>query len=180
MINLQALLDRLHEEYDIEPSESSKRIFSLWRNKEIEMRDVNPPTTFSGYLFSSRALWFWVSNIFILASLMVVLVPIKILTYLRYILGSIFVLFISGYNLIEALYPRENDLEAITRLTLSIVSSIAMITITGFILNYTPFAIRLEPIMITMAFLTWGLAIFAISRKYKKYVTTDLNQFKQQ
>jgi len=178
--NLQALLDRLHDEYEIEYSKASKSIYLLWKNKEIEMLEANLPTTFSGYLFSSRALWFWVSNILILASLMVVLVPTKTLSYLRYILGSIFVLFITGYNLIEALYPRGNDLEAITRLTLSIVSSMAMITVTGFILNYTPFAIRLEPIMITMALLTWGLAIFAISRKYKIYVTTDLNQFKQQ
>jgi len=177
--SLQAILDRLHDEYEIESSKASKILFYLWKNKEIKMMETNPPTTISGFLFSSRTVWFWFSNILILASLVVTLIPTRTPSYLRYILGSVFVLFLSGYNLIEALYPRGDDLEAITRLTLSIVSSMAMITITGFILNYTPFAIRLEPIMITLALLTWGLAIFALSRKYRIYVTTFLNQFKQ-
>lgn len=178
--SIQALLDRLHDEHEIESSEAFKSIYFLLKNREIEILEANPPTTFSGYLFSSKTVWFWVSNILILASLVVTLFPTSTSSYLRHILGSIFVLFLSGYNLIESLYPRGDDLEAITRLTLSIVSSMAMITVTGFILNYTPFAIRLEPTMITMALLNWGLAIFALSRKYKIYVTTDLNQFKQQ
>jgi len=85
--------------------------------------------------------------------------------YLRYILGSVFVLFLPGYMLIEALYPKPKDLETLERLALSIGLSLALVPLTGLLLNYTPWGIRLNPILISLTLMTGALALVAALRK---------------
>ena len=58
------------------------------------------------------------------------------------------VLFIPGYVLISALFPKKNDLDATERVALSFGLSIAVVPLIGLGLNYTPFGIRLIPIFI--------------------------------
>jgi uncharacterized membrane protein len=60
------------------------------------------------------------------------------IVYLRYILGSIFILWLPGYTFIKALFP-EKELDSIERIALSIGMSIALVPIIGLLLNYTPF-----------------------------------------
>ncbi|MEM4617514.1 MAG: DUF1616 domain-containing protein, partial [Ignisphaera sp.] len=84
----------------------------------------------------------------------------------RYILGSISVLFLPGYVLIEALYPKEQDLSSLERLALSIGLSLAVVPLIGLLLNYTPWGIRLESVLIS---LTIFIAIMAIVASYRKY-----------
>lgn len=68
----------------------------------------------------------------------------------RIILGLPFVLFFPGYTLISALFPRKGDLEGIERLALSFGLSIAVVPLIGLALNYTPWGIRLYPILISL------------------------------
>jgi len=86
--------------------------------------------------------------------------------YLRYVLGSLFILYLLGHTLIETLYPKEEDLEPLERLALSIGLSLALVPLVGLILNYTPWGIRLTPVFTALAILTTGLSIIAITRKY--------------
>ena len=65
---------------------------------------------------------------------------------IRIILGLLFVLFLPGYSLIAALFPKKKDLDTIERLALSFGLSIAITPLIGLLLNYTPFGIRLTPI----------------------------------
>ena len=88
------------------------------------------------------------------------------LVYARYILGSIFVLWLPGYALIKALFP-EKELENIERIALSIGMSIALVPIIGLLLNYTPWGIRLTPITISLLALTLTFATAAIIREHK-------------
>ncbi|MEM2179169.1 MAG: DUF1616 domain-containing protein, partial [Candidatus Methanomethylicaceae archaeon] len=81
-------------------------------------------------------------------------------------LGSLFVLFLPGYSLIEALYPREEELSPLERLALSIGLSLAIVPLVGLILNYTPWGIRLDPIITALSFLTLGLLLISSYRKY--------------
>lgn len=81
---------------------------------------------------------------------------------LRVALGLPFVLFFPGYTLIAALFPGREDLDGIERVALSFGLSIAVVPLIGLILNYTPWGIRLYPILIslnvfvlTMSFLGW-------------------------
>ncbi|MEM1745096.1 MAG: DUF1616 domain-containing protein, partial [Candidatus Nezhaarchaeales archaeon] len=52
------------------------------------------------------------------------------------------------------------------RLALSIGLSLALVPLVGLILNYTPWGIRLDPIMVSLSLLTLGLLFIASVRKY--------------
>jgi uncharacterized membrane protein len=66
---------------------------------------------------------------------------------LRVALGLPFILFFPGYSLIAFLFPRIKDLGIIERIALSFGLSIAVTPLIGLGLNYTPFGIRLAPIL---------------------------------
>ncbi|MFN3268653.1 MAG: DUF1616 domain-containing protein, partial [Zestosphaera sp.] len=83
------------------------------REKKLRLVDPDPPITLASYVFRlDYTLWFWVSVILVLLTLGIVYVTeyLPILTPVRYVLGTIYILFLPGYSLIEALYPREEDL----------------------------------------------------------------------
>ena len=76
----------------------------------------------------------------------------------RIFLGLPFVLFFPGYTLIAALFPRKDDLDAIERIALSLGLSIAVVPLIGLALNYSPWGIRLNPIL---AFVTLFIVLAA-------------------
>jgi uncharacterized membrane protein len=69
----------------------------------------------------------------------------------RIVLGLPFVLFFPGYILIAALYPRRSDLDGVERVALSLGLSLAVVPLIGLVLNYTPWGIRLTPILVSLA-----------------------------
>jgi hypothetical protein len=145
----------------------TKAIYKLKMDGKIVLEDPNPPSSLSKYIKSYYSLWLWA----IIASIFTTIVTIYFLPqippfiYLRYAFGSLFVLYLPGYSLIEALYPRKEDLEGLERLALSIGLSLALVPLVGLMLNYTPWGIRLEPIIISLAILTFMLALVAALRK---------------
>ena len=88
------------------------------------------------------------------------------LVVLRWILGSVFVLFIPGYVTVEALFPKGRELDGIERFALSIGLSLALVPLVGLLLNFTPWGIRLTPIVISLTILTVGLALAALGRRF--------------
>jgi uncharacterized membrane protein len=94
-----------------------------------------------------------------------VLVPPLNETPVRIILGLPLVLFLPGYALIATLFPRKDDLDGIERVALSFGLSIAITPLLGLALNYTPFGIRLAPILTVLSVFTILLAIGAWIRR---------------
>jgi len=80
------------------------------------------------------------------------LVPVVLFTTgpLRIVLGLLFLLFFPGYTLIAALFPKKESLSGIERIALSFGLSIAVVPLIGLILNYTPWGIRPNPILISI------------------------------
>jgi len=66
---------------------------------------------------------------------------------LRIVLGVPFLLFFPGYALMAVLFPKQQRIDGIERVALSFGTSIAVVVLIGLILNYTPWGIRLEPIL---------------------------------
>lgn len=86
---------------------------------------------------------------------------------LRVILGLPFILFIPGYLLVFALFPtRKTDhgIDTLERLVLSFGLSIAVVPLIGLLLNYTPWGIRLEPILFSLLFFIIGIGLVGIYR----------------
>ena len=92
------------------------------------------------------------------------------------------VLFLPGYALIAALFIRKDDLDGIERIALSFGLSIAITPLLGLGLNYTPFGIRLTPILIVLSVFTIALAIGARVRRSRipegDRFWVDFNEFK--
>lgn len=94
-----------------------------------------------------------------------VLMPGLSETVLRNILGLPLVLFLPGYALIAALFPAKSDLDGIERTALSFGLSIAVVPLIGLGLNYTPWGIRLLPILISLSVFTIIMCLFAYMRR---------------
>lgn len=85
-----------------------------------------------------------------------VIVLVAIITFfssniLRIILGLPFLLFFPGYTLLAALFTKKEGMGNIERVALSFGLSIAVVPLIGLILNYTPWGIRTESVLYSVA-----------------------------
>ncbi|MEM2240344.1 MAG: DUF1616 domain-containing protein [Candidatus Bathyarchaeia archaeon] len=166
-LTLSELVNRLREKHGLKFEEAAKTVYILWKKGLINLSEPKQPNTILNYALSLRSLWFWTVSATLLITVAVVfLVESAPLIYIRYVLGSIYVLYLPGSMLIEALYPRGEDLEPLERMALSIGLSLAVVPLIGLILNYTPWGIRLTPTTLSLAIFTEAMAILALARKY--------------
>ena len=86
---------------------------------------------------------------------------------LRKALGLVFVLFFPGYVFITTLFPKKKELDNLERLALSFGLSIAIVPLIGLGLNYTPWGIRLTPILVSLTVFNVLFGITAIYRRMK-------------
>lgn len=83
----------------------------------------------------------------------------------RIVLGAVFLLFFPGYSLIAALFPRNGSMQGVERAVLSFVLSVALAVLVAFILNFTPWGIRLESIFVAIASFVVVCALIALLRR---------------
>lgn len=136
------------------------------------LEDLEPPKSLPEYLLRlDYSLWMYI--VLIIVSLTITLIYVSefipILMPLRYVLGSITVLFLPGYTLIQALY-RPNELSPLEELALAIGLSLAVVPLIGLALNYTPWGIRLTPIVISLSIYTVTMCLIASVRRYRSVV----------
>lgn len=162
------MVSKVSEKLKIKKYEAARRIYRLKEHGLIDFIDPDPPRTLQRYLFSTYSTWFWLIALAVsLIFMMIYVLPgTPPFIYLRYILGSVFVLYLPGSSLIELLYPRSGELSQLERLALSIGLSLALVPLVGLILNYTPWGIRLDPVFASLSLLTIGLAGGAVYRKF--------------
>ena len=140
----------------------------LARRGQIEVYDERT-SSLRGYLTAwEKSLWFYVSIIASVSAALTayVIPPNSPFLGLRWALGLLFVLFLPGYVALQALYPSA-EFNLIYRLGLSVGVSIILDMISGLALNYTPWGIRLVPILLLLGTLTICLATLALVRQYE-------------
>jgi uncharacterized membrane protein len=108
-----------------------------------------------------------ICELWLLGALLCIYVPFLNESFLRILFGIPLVLFIPGYALIAALFPAAKDIDGIERVALSFGLSIALVPLVGLVLNYTPFGIRLDPIVICLSLLTIALCLAAQYRRIR-------------
>jgi uncharacterized membrane protein len=74
---------------------------------------------------------------------------------------------VPGYTLIAALFPGKDDLDSIERIALSFGLSIAIVPLIGLGLNFTPFGIRLIPILFSISAFILGMCLITYFRRLK-------------
>ncbi len=117
--------------------------------------------------------------ILFISVVLLVLIVFNVSGTLPVALGLPFVLFFPGYSLIAALFPARGDIDGIERAALSFGLSIAVVPLLGLILNYTPWGIRLYPVLLTLLVFTILLSVITVYRRnklsFEKRFVVDLN-----
>jgi hypothetical protein len=148
---------------------------------QLTKQPTNTPSSLSAYLKTSNATWYWTTLALTLASITAIFtIPedLQPIVTVRYVLGTIFILWLPGYTFIKALFPQTptpkprtglthtiQNLDTIERVALSIGLSLALVPIVGLLLNYTPWGIRLAPITLSLTALTLTFATAALLRE---------------
>ena len=177
--NAEKLKQLMLQQHHINPETTTKLLIELENEDKLHFTkpETPPPTSTKKYVFSQKALWYWeIIALSIAITILVFAIPeaVRPITYVRNVLGLIFVLFLPGYAFIKALFPTTvhlqtgtENLHNIKRIALSIGISLVLISIVGLILNYTPWGIRLVPITLSLLLLTIVSATAAVLREYQ-------------
>jgi uncharacterized membrane protein len=147
-----------------------RKVYEKVESGELRLVDPKPPKTLVEFAMRlDYSLWFWTTTALVFLTLVVVYTTSAVpqLTVLRYFLGTLYVLYLPGYALVEVLYPERGGLKPLERLALSIGLSLAVVPLIGLVLNYTPWGIRLGPVIASLALFTLGISVVALVRKYK-------------
>jgi hypothetical protein len=148
---------------------------------QLTKQPTYTPTSLSAYLKTPNTTWYWTTLALTLASITAIFtIPedLQPIVTVRYVLGTIFILWLPGYTFIKALFPQTpppkpgtwltrtvQNLDTIERIALSIGLSLALVPIVGLLLNYTPWGIRLAPITLSLTTLTLAFATAALLRE---------------
>lgn len=84
------------------------------------------------------------------------------------LLAILLVLFVPGYVLVAALFPKNSEIDWIERIALSFGLSIAVVPLLGLLLNFTPFGIRFAPVVATIALFTVAVGYAAYWRRMRE------------
>ncbi len=175
-MTVNQLVEVVSREAGLPRSWVAYEVYLMWKRGELNI-EHEPLENAVMFLASVDGVWYWVTLAITLASLAVVmLVKGGPLMPIRYLLGAVSVLFMPGYSIVEALYPRGDELAPLERLALSIGLSLAVVPLVGLILNYTPWGIRLIPIVVSNTALTIALLTVAALRK-ARYASTPRDCF---
>jgi uncharacterized membrane protein len=90
----------------------------------------------------------------LVASVLVVYLPVLNSLPVRIVLTLPLFLFIPGYCFIAALFPRAREIGVAERVALSIGFSLALVSLMGLVLNFTPWGITLDPIVLSITVFT--------------------------
>ena len=99
------------------------------------------------------------------ASILAIYLPLMDITPVRFVLVLPVILFIPGYCLITALFPKEGDLDLIERMALSVGLSIVVVSLIGLGLNFTAWGIRLDPLIESLTLFTLVMVLVTYYRR---------------
>ena len=168
LIKLVQLKNNMPEQEIVE------RVLLLQDQGKIVLKDQLPLSfTLKDYILSVHAYWYLlivavmaVTATLILANLERTPIIGGIILYARYLLASVFVLFLPGYSFIKVLFPVK-EIDIMERIALSIGMSLAIVPINALILNYTPWGISTIPITLSLLGLTLALSTAAVVREHQ-------------
>lgn len=126
------------------------------------------PTTEDLYTAFGTGIWFRdLAGILLWLGIAVLTIYVPYLNEspLRIVFALPVVLFIPGYALIAALFPGNEEIDTLERTALSFGLSIAVVPLIGLALNYTPWGIRLDPIVISLVIFTVLMVLAAHYRR---------------
>ena len=137
-----------------------------WLEMELPALGIE---SFSDYFFLwSENVWFYLVLAASLATFLAVYVLPQTLPFIvvRWFFGTVYVLYLPGYALLQALFPGGLGSDGVLRFALSVGLSVAVAPLIGLLLNYTPWGIRLDPIVVGLSLFTLAMSFLGLYRRY--------------
>lgn len=158
------------ERRGIKREKLARRIFTLWEDGKVQVSEREPLGGFGGYLFGVRGLWFFGILAFLLATLLLIyaLPSIEAFTYSRYLVGSLFILYVPGFVVVEALYSSKKDLDELERLVISVGLSLTLVPLLALVLAYTPWGVSLGSVFSLISMFVVAFGLVAAYRRYEQ------------
>jgi hypothetical protein len=154
----------------------------LEQKSEIAIEEKERFPTLATYCLSAHSNWFWASLIATIASVWLVFATSGFALDLRYFFGTLLIVLLPGYSIVELIYARRGDEEGeqsernranpklAKTLVFSVALSLILVSLSGLILNYyTPLGIRLVPLTLTLSSVTVVCLFGALGRKFMQY-----------
>jgi uncharacterized membrane protein len=125
--------------------------------------------------------WFGIIIAFTLITLIFVyFIPVDSpLVWVRFFFGFVFVAFLPGYCLINLMFVKQNRLELVEELVLSVALSFGLAGVSGLFLGLSPVGINFTSIIISLTVIVVVLASLAFFRKNKILRELDVQGSKQ-
>jgi uncharacterized membrane protein len=99
--------------------------------------------------------------VWLVAGIGAIYLPVINETPIRIVLALPVVLFIPGYCIIAAFFPKDGDISLIERIALSFGLSIVIVPLMGLGLNFTPWGIQLDSLVILLTLFIYVVILFA-------------------
>jgi L-cystine uptake protein TcyP (sodium:dicarboxylate symporter family) len=178
--SVMQLVRMLRQNLDLAEEDIIKHVMKLQADGVIRLENqAVPSNTFATYLKTGEAIWYWV---IIITGLMTVVTVFTLAEnmypwiYARNVLGIVFVLFMPGYSFVKAFFPTNvfdktsisGSLETIIQVALSIGMSIALVSMVGLLLYFSPYSLDLTSAVPSLLALT---LVFATAGAVKEYRT---------
>jgi hypothetical protein len=170
--NVKELVRLVQEQTDAKLEDIEETVKGLHKKGKVSLDDpVVHKESLVSFLSLPKGRWFWIVMATSLLSFLSILVIPETgtpLSYIRYIFAFILVAFLPGYCLTETLFPKEDSLDIIERITFSIGLSFAVTAIVGLFLSFTPPKLTLGTALPALGSVVIFLAVVALIRKYMK------------
>lgn len=174
---VEQLASRIEKQLQIPRKAILETLFRLQRDGKIRLKKplTRSPSGFFSFLKTEQAVWYWITLMISLVSLLVVLFirgDSFSLAYIRNGLGAFTVIFLPGYAFTKMLFPgtssprKENSLDLVERVALSLLMSLVVVILAGLVLNYTVLGVAPTPIVLSLMILTVTFATVGIARQF--------------
>lgn len=149
--------------------EGIKRVVKNLQQRRLTVIEEpkTPANRYTAFLSSRKNLWLWVViGLTLLALVSILFFPESgtPLSYARYAFGFVLAVFLPGYCLTKALFPRNNSMDEIERFTFSVGLSFAVTALTGLFLSFSPFGLTLTTTLLTLSSIVIILSLIALKR----------------
>ena len=177
--NAEQLNQMVLKKYSIPPDTTTIMLIEMEKEGKIHL--LNPkltrPISTRAFFFSQKSFWYWIIiTLAVTSTISVFVIPETAFPaiYLRNGLSLVFLLFLPGYAIMKALFPsilpikmRNNDLDNIERIALSLGTSIVLVAILGLLINSTPLDLQIALMTLSILALTVTTATVAVFRDYQ-------------
>ena len=176
--SVKQLIAILTKDTDLDEEEIFESVLRLQTEGKMKFGDKTlksmSPTS---YVRTDGAIWYWVilvAEVIIATMIFTISEAFYPWIYIRNVFGVVFVLFLPGYAFTKTLFPvnipnktSTEDFEKIGRLALSVGVSLAIVSLIGLLLYYSPWGLELTAIVLVLVAFTSVFATTAVIREYK-------------